>query len=128
MSENKMDVIPAKHPTNSANKKERGSVLFIILLAVALFAALSYAVTSSTRSTGGDASKETNALNAAQMVQYTSVLDNQLMRMRISNNCDPSQISFENSLAYVSSVSNYTNPSAPSNKTCHLFDPAGGNA
>ena len=49
---------------------EKGNVLFLILIAVALFAALSYAVTQSSRSGGGDANNETSLINSAQVTQY----------------------------------------------------------
>jgi hypothetical protein len=68
--------------TNTYNNHEKGNVLFLILIAVALFAALSYAVTSSTRS-GGSATKETNQLNAAAIVQTGSSLQTAVMRMSI---------------------------------------------
>lgn len=61
---------------------EKGNVLFLILIAVALFAALSYAVTSSTRGSGS-ASKETNQLNAASIVQTGSAMQTAVMRMSI---------------------------------------------
>ena len=62
--------------------QQKGNVLFLILIAVALFAALSYAVTKSSRS-GGDASRETNILNAAQLTQYPTSVRTAVMRLII---------------------------------------------
>lgn len=63
---------------------ESGNVLFLILIAVALFAALSYAVTSSTRSGGGDASSETNLISSAQVTQYPASVSTAIVRMIIA--------------------------------------------
>src|SRR5688500_18709552 len=63
--------------------KESGNVLFLILIAVALFAALSYAVTQSTRSGGGDAGRETSRISGAQMTQYPASIRTALVRMII---------------------------------------------
>lgn len=65
-------------------KGESGNVLFLILIAVALFAALSYAVTQSTRSGGGDASGETNLINSAQLTQYPASVRTAIVRMIIN--------------------------------------------
>lgn len=102
--------------------KEAGNVLFMILIAVALFAALAYAVTQSTRSGGGDASKETTVLQASQIMQYSAEVQTAIMRMKLSNGCTDGQISFENSFD-----SRYINSNAPTNYTCHVFRPEGGN-
>ncbi len=63
---------------------EDGNVLFLILIAVALFAALSYAVTSSSRSSGGDASGETNKISSAQITQYPASVNTAILRMIIN--------------------------------------------
>ena len=68
---------------------QKGNVLFLILIAVALFAALSYAVTQSSRS-GGDASRETNILNAAQLTQYPVTVRTAVLRMVIDGFQDTS--------------------------------------
>ncbi len=64
-------------------KGERGNVLFLILIAVALFAALSYAVTQSSRSGSGTADGESNLINSAQVTQYPASVRTAIVRMII---------------------------------------------
>lgn len=73
---------------------EQGNVLFLILIAVALFAALSYAVTQSTRSGGGDAGKETNLVNSSQLTQYPAGVRTALVRMIIGGKAVDTPITF----------------------------------
>ena len=63
--------------------KENGNALFLILIAVALFAALSYAVTQSGRS-GGGVDKEKTTIKAARLIQYTSELQQTTTRMLLT--------------------------------------------
>jgi hypothetical protein len=63
-------------------QNQKGNVLFLILIAVALFAALSYAVTQSSRS-GGDSGRETTILNSAQLAQYPNQIRTAVLRMNI---------------------------------------------
>ena len=76
-------------------QSEKGNVLFLILIAVALFAALSYAVTQSTRSGGGDASKETNLVNAAGLTQYPASIKTSITRMLVSSGVTPDDLLFD---------------------------------
>ncbi|MGB4057360.1 MAG: hypothetical protein WBK77_04685 [Alphaproteobacteria bacterium] len=73
---------------------ERGNVLFLILIAVALFAALSYAVTQSSRSGGGDASNETNLISSAAVTQYPASVRTSIIRMMVSSNTSASELQF----------------------------------
>lgn len=66
-------------------QNQKGNILFLILIAVALFAALSYAVTQSTRSGGGDATKEKMAADAAAFIQYTAGLEAHIQRMNVGD-------------------------------------------
>lgn len=69
----------------------QGNVLFLILIAVALFAALSYAVTNSTRSSGS-ASKESNKLIVSNLRQFASSIDLNFMRMTIDKGIAPTDV------------------------------------
>jgi hypothetical protein len=103
---------------NSQRKTERGNVLFLILIAVALFAALSYAVTQSSRSGGGDAGNETNLISSAQITQYPSSVRTAIIRMMVSSNVSADQLQFNPPSDYASCTST---------SRC-VFHPSGGGA
>lgn len=104
--------------TNKQRPAERGNVLFLILIAVALFAALSYAVTQSSRSGGGDASSETNLINSAQVTQYPASIRTAIIRMMVSNSIDITTLEFN-------PPSDFADCTSPS--VC-VFHPGGGGA
>lgn len=103
-------------------KTENGSVLFVILVAVMLFAALSYTVAQMLR--GGDSgtqiSEQKASLLADEILGYGRQLRQSVQTMRISNSCQPEDISFE-----ATGLTGYAHaPAASSN--CTLFDASGG--
>lgn len=102
---------------------ERGNVLFLILIAVALFAALSYAVTSSSRSSGGDADQETNLISGSTITQYPSAVRTAMLRMQISNGVAADEFEFN---APVDSASCFT-VAGTVGVNC-VFHPDGGGA
>lgn len=78
---------------------QRGNILFLILLAIVLFAALSYAVT------GGMAVKEDQRISSekaesavATIHNYFSLMENTVQRLRMSNGCKDNQIAFANTV------------------------------
>lgn len=108
-------------------RNESGNILFLILLAVVLFAALSYAVTNSMRGGGKSASDESFQAGAANMLQQFAALDAAITRMRLSGGVPVENISFLTTRKNydTSTQSAYGNSNCAA-ASCKIFDPAGG--
>ncbi|MGM0423208.1 MAG: hypothetical protein ACQEQL_08960 [Pseudomonadota bacterium] len=104
-------------------KGKSGNALFLILIAVALFAALSYAVTQSGRG-GGDISREQEEIAVAQVAQYIGQIEQALLRLQVINGCSDTDISFDHASW---GHGNYTHTS-PAAEECQIFHANGGGA
>ena len=108
--------------------QQRGNILFLILLAVVLFAALSYAVTSSTRGGGKDISAETAQSRAARYLQFSTNMANIVQRMALNGVKD---VEFKFAGNYRSTNGNGfcgSNPNCAVGSACDVFHPSGGGA
>lgn len=109
-------------------KHQQGNALFLILIAVALFAALSYAITQSGRS-GGSIDKEMAMIAAGQIPNYPNEIKNMITRMQLTGS-PLADISFAyNGLAIPTEQGDYQNKYTYYNDdpTNEIFNPAGGN-
>lgn len=105
---------------NPAKRNEAGNVLFLILIAVVLFAALSYAVTQSSRTGGGNNGGEKNLVNSSVITQYPASVRTAIIRMLVSNSVDVTTLVFNPPSAFSACT-------GPALETC-VFLPAGGGA
>lgn len=96
-------------------KDSSGNILFLILIAVALFAALSFAITQSTHSNGGNAGREETTVNSSVLQQYTASVRGAVTRMLV-NEVDITELQFNPP----SDFSSLTSPSFG------VFNPSGG--
>ncbi len=116
----------------SFRSDQQGNVLFLILIAVVLFAALSYAVSMSTRNNQQDAGAEKIQVTAAALIQYATSIENAITRLRAANTCSETDISFATPI-YETLGGAVANPDAkfsitPPQKRCHVFEANGGQA
>jgi len=100
---------------------EHGNVLFLILIAVALFAALSYAVTSSNRTGGGSTERERAGLVASEIINYEIALRTAVTKLQASG-CSLENISFD----HPGWGHNFYRHTPPSTDNCKVFHPQGG--
>ncbi len=98
---------------------QKGSILFFILIGVALFAALSYTVSSMMRG-GEKIGDEKAGIYAAEILTYARSVKEAVNMVRISNGCADTDISFANPI-----VAGYTHTPASTNK-CKIFNSDGG--
>jgi hypothetical protein len=72
------------HQMKTSEHNEAGNILFLILIAVMLFAALSFAVMQSSQSSGSGKGNEGATVNAAQINQYPAIINAAIMRMNMN--------------------------------------------
>jgi hypothetical protein len=118
-----MDQNPMKNQAPPA-PKVAGNVLFIILLGIALFAALSYVGTKGFRTGGGQLTEEKSRLVATEIINYANAMRNTIQTLHL-NGCNISQagISFYSPL--FSNPAFYQMSGVP--ERCQVFHPKGGN-
>ncbi len=105
---------------NAQNRAaEAGNVLFYILIAVALLAALSFAVAQSGRGNVQKLTSERARLYATEILEQADIIANSVAQTRLRGYND-TEISFENS-----EVSGYSNANCPDD-ICLIFHPNGG--
>jgi hypothetical protein len=105
-------------------RKSDGSIIFLILIAIFLFGALTYMYLKSSRTTDYLALEEDKAaLYASEIVNYANALKEGVNRMKLLHGVDAYQID------YYANAENYVlgnnNANCTSNK-CRLFHPEGG--
>lgn len=112
-----------KQPQTQKNRHERGNVLFMILAAVALFAALGFAMTQS--SVGdGDIDREEARVKAMELLQYGGALKEATKKLMLVNQCSEGQLSFEadwNGNGSLGTSADQENTTSPSDFRCHYF-------
>lgn len=111
------------------DKSSSGNALFLILIAVALFAALSYAVTSSSRG-GGGVSREKLILGAAEIAGYLGMAQQTANRMILAGGAQANQIGLREGYWELWDGTPTFACSSGFNSTQEfdIFDPAGGDA
>lgn len=102
---------------------QSGNVLFLILIAVALFAALSYAVTQSSRSGGANTENERIALDIGRVRGHAVNLKMAMARMLTNGGISANNISFD----FDGFTQDYSNPNCTNSK-CEIFGSLGGGA
>ncbi len=105
---------------------QKGNALFLILIAVALFAALSYAVTQSGRG-GSGIDKEKATLGASRLMQYGGELQIALQRMQVVGGVSRANYDFETNQRkeYDGDALPLANTSC-ADETCEVFSANGG--
>lgn len=106
---------------NPRHRAQAGSALFIILIAVTLFAALSYVVAQMMRGGSAEAITEEKAnLMADEILNYARAQRQNAQNLKISNGCADLDVSLENA-----ALAGYGHTPAASD-SCKLFHSAGG--
>lgn len=102
------------------NNNQSGNILVFILIAIFLLGGLTVLLSRTGSQTEDTGSSEQATVAATRILRETSNMKNAVQQM-LSRGCSESTFSFESR-----NMSRYANTSAPTDKSCHLFEPQGG--
>ena len=105
-------------------RNAQGNVLFLILIAIALFAALAYVVTSSSRGSDGNINQEAEDMAISQVLQHFTSVKTAVQRLTLTGICNDYTIRYWQ--AGRINASNSTHYGDGSNTACQVFHPDGG--
>lgn len=121
--------IPASHQEDftpflsKPGHSESGNALFYILIAVALLAALSYAVTFGSRATVNNLDRDRINLLSSEILEYANIIANGVSQLRLRG-YRPDNISFESPQT---AANDYIGINCTTNDhECKVFHPSGG--
>ncbi len=111
-------------PLSKNTQNAGGNALFIVMVLLVLFAGLYMAMSKSMRIDGGSSvNREKAALVATEMVSYGERVATTITILMMNKNCRDFHINFSNPFI---AAADYNNTMSPGNKSCHVFDAAGG--
>lgn len=99
---------------------QAGNVFVVIMLGVFLFGSLMYMFSRNAQQGTGNLTKQQSRIAAQEILNYARLVEGAVDRVR-RNGCSETEISFENDV-----VTGYENPNAPPDRSCHIFEPEGG--
>jgi len=106
-------------------KDIHGNVLFIIFIAIGLFAALSSAIFSGIGEVSDTRDKDELRLQTVELIQYGGKVKRTIERLQAINGCSDSQLDFSNPQTDPA-IWNYANPRSPVDGRCAVFGAQGG--
>jgi hypothetical protein len=112
---------------NHLGKNIEGNVLFLVLIAVALFAGLSYVVTQSSRSGAGNITSEKAQLEISNLLNYVTAVQTGLLKLEFAQDVSAGEIYLNNDIY----TRNDGSPlpavmGTPPDPGRYLFHPSGG--
>ncbi|MCI5060759.1 MAG: hypothetical protein MRY79_06785 [Alphaproteobacteria bacterium] len=100
-------------------KTQTGNALWFILIAIGLMGLLTVMLSRGSNTTNDTGDYEQTQIAASQILGYAKSLEN-AVQMLLARGCSENEISFENS-----TIAGYTNANAPTDNSCHVFEPEG---
>lgn len=104
---------------------QSGNAFTMVLIGVVLFGALAFSFMRSSRQGMSNVSSQQASIDAQEILNFFNQVDAAYNRLRVKK-CSTDDISFSNPGDKGSYIASNDSPTAPPDKSCHIFDMNGG--